>query len=321
VLNLWGYSSQVSDSAEAALELLERRPSPILVTDLQMPGEGGLWLVRQVRQRWPEIGIIVMTGSHDVQAAVDCLNAGAHRYVFKPLNLEEFRHALETTLETFRLRQERARYQKRLEATVRRRTRQARATYLSAIDSLVLTLEARDPYTCGHSRRVRRYALMLGRAVGLEGPQLRRLGLAAKLHDIGKVGIPESVLHKAGDLTADEQRVAQTHPLIAEQILRPIIRSEQVLAAIRGHHERIDGLGYPDGLAGDGIPPLARMVSVADCFDALTSARPYRPVPPSHHEALSIIRESAGSQLDPTYVDAFLDAIHARPELVESQVA
>ncbi len=312
----WGHPCQSARSAEEAMALLEARPTPLVVTDLHMAGQGGLWLVQEVRRRWPGIGIIVMTGGHDMDATVACLNAGAHRYFFKPINLEDFRHALESTLETFRLRKERAQYHRRLEARVRQRTRQVRATFLAAVDSLVLALEARDPYTAGHSGRVRRYALRLGRALGLSSRELRQAALAARMHDIGKVGVPESVLHKASGLTEAEQRIIEAHPVIGESILKPIVRNREVLSAIRGHHERMDGRGYPDRLAAGNIPFLARLIAVADCFDALTSSRPYRKAM-SPHQARDVLAKAAGAQLDPELVQAFLPLVAVTSELLE----
>ncbi len=315
-MELWGHPCQAAKSAEEAVALLEKRPTPIVVTDLHMAGEGGLWLVRQVRCRWPGIGIIVMTGGLDMDATVECLNAGAHRYFFKPINLDDFRHALESTLETYRLRKERAQYHRRLEATVRRRTRQVRGTFLAGVNSLVLALEARDAYTAGHSGRVRRYAVALGRALGLSSAELRRAALAARMHEIGNVGVSESVLHKESDLTDAERRVIEAHPVIGEGILKPIIRRPDVLAAIRGHHERMDGQGYPDRLAGEGIPFLARLIAVGDCFDALTSSRPYRTAM-SVPAACDVLARAAGPQLDPDLVQLFLPLVSGQTQLLE----
>jgi response regulator RpfG family c-di-GMP phosphodiesterase len=301
----WRFECQVATSAEQAVGLLERHLTPVVVTDLRMPGRGGVWLVREVQRRWPEVAVIVVTAGQDSDAVSDCLSAGAHHYFLKPINLDEFRHALEATLRSYRVQRERERYRRRLERTVRHRTAQARHTFLSAIDSLVRTLEARDPYTSGHSLRVRDYALRLAAALGLDERQRKQLSLAAKLHDIGKVGVPEAVLHKAEPLSPLEFALVREHPLIGERILSPIIRSRAVLAAIRGHHERYDGQGYPDRLAGQDIPLLARLIAVADCYDALTSSRAYRrPLP--RPQALELIAAGAGTQFDPALSQAFL---------------
>jgi response regulator RpfG family c-di-GMP phosphodiesterase len=301
----WDYQCQVAASAEQALEMLERRPTPIVVTDLKMPGKGGIWLVGEVRRRWPDAGVIVLTAGHDPDSASECLQAGAHHYFFKPIKLDEFRHVLETTWRTFQFRQQDHDYRARLEYEVKKQTRRVRFTFLSAIDSLVRTMEERDAYTAGHSMRVRRYALALASALDFDEKVRKRLSLAAKLHDIGKVGVPEMILNKPASLTPAEMEIVQEHPVIGERILAPIIHNREVLAAIRGHHERIDGNGYPDGLKGDHIPLLARLISIPDCFDAMTTSRAYRPAMPLS-QALSIIREGAGTQFQPEFVQAFL---------------
>jgi response regulator RpfG family c-di-GMP phosphodiesterase len=277
------------------------------VTDLRMPGRGGLWLVREVQRRWPEATVIVVTaGDVEADTVGACLSAGAHHYFLKPINLEEFRHALEATLRSYRQRRRREVQRLRLERAVRSRTAQVRHTFLSAIDSLVRTLEARDPYTSGHSLRVRAYCRRLAAALDLDDRRRKQLSLAAKLHDIGKVGVPEAVLNKAGQLSEAETALVRAHPVIGERILTPIIRNRAVLAAIRHHHERFDGGGYPDALRGEQVPLLARVVAVADCFDALTSCRAYRESLP-REQALALIRAGAGTQFDPTVVRAFLD--------------
>ena len=307
----WQYDCQAASTAEQGLALLEQRLTPVVITDLRMPGRGGVWLVGEIRRRWPDVSVIVVTAGHDADAVSDCLSAGAHHYFLKPINFDEFRHALEVTTRSYRLHHERELYRRELERTVQRRTRQLRHTFLSAIDSLVRTLEARHPSTCGHSLRVRRYALRLARRLGWAERARGPLALAAKLHDIGKVGTPEDILNKPGVLTPLEEAIVREHPAVGERILTPIIRNPGVLAAIRGHHERWDGGGYPDGLAGERIPLLARVITVADCFDALTSCRSYRdPLP--RRDALELLRAGAGTQFDPALIPPFL-ALMAAP--------
>ncbi len=302
---LWQYECQSASTAEQALELLEQNLTPVVVTDLRMPGRGGLWLIRQIRQRWPQVGIIVLTAGHDPEATNECLQAGVHHYFFKPIKLDEFRHVLETTLRNYYAEQEQHRIECRLQHAVRRQTHRVRTTFLSAITSLSQAMEERDPYTAGHSRRVRYYALELARAIGLEPRQCKLLSLAAQLHDIGKVAIPDAILHKPTNLSEEEYQIVQQHPVIGERILRPVVRHQAVLAAIRGHHERMDGTGYPDGLRGEQIPLLARLIALPDCFDALTTSRAYREALPVS-EALAVLRDGAGTHFDPDLARVFL---------------
>lgn len=301
----WNYDPQAASSAEQALALLETHHTPIVVTDLRMPGRGGVWLIQEIRRRWPHTRIIVITAGHETDSASQCLDAGADHYFFKPIRLDEFRHALETACRTQVKDQQQSREKTALEREVARQTRKVRRTFLCAIDSLVRTMEERDAYTAGHSMRVRHYALELARAIDLNPNDQRRLALAAKLHDIGKVAVPDAILNKTGPLTPEERQIIQEHPVTGARILTPILHSKRVLAAIRGHHERIDGRGYPDGLRGLQIPLLARLISIPDCFDALTTSRAYRAAL-SPTEALRILRDGAGSQLDAEYVEVFL---------------
>jgi response regulator RpfG family c-di-GMP phosphodiesterase len=302
----WRFDCQAASTAEQALELLERHPTPIVVTDLRMPGRGGLWLVQQVRLRWPEIGIIVLTAGHDAEATNECLRAGAHHYFFKPIKLDEFRHVLETAWRAYHAEQEARAYRTDLERAVRHQTRRVRKTFLSAITSVARTVEERDPYTAGHSRRVRSYSLHLARALGLDRRQKRLLSLAAQLHDVGKVGVPDAILNKPGRLTEEEYDVVRQHPVTGEHILAPVLRNREILAGIRGHHERLDGSGYPDGLKGDKIPLFAKLIAIPDCFDALTTSRAYRDAMPVL-QALEIICAGAGTHFEPAFVRAFLE--------------
>jgi response regulator RpfG family c-di-GMP phosphodiesterase len=301
----WRFSCQSAENAEQALALLERSPTPVVVTDLRMPGRGGVWLVGEVRRRWPEVGVVVLTAGADDLAVAECRALGAQHFFFKPIQLDEFRHVLDAAVRGCRRATQDRAHRDRLETAVRRQTRRVRRTFLSAIDSLVRTMEERDPCTAGHSVRVFRYSVRLAESLDLSPRQRRQLGLAARLHDIGKVGVPEAVLHKPTALTDEELVVVRAHPVIGERILAPIIRELDVLEAIRGHHERLDGSGYPDGLAGDAIPFLARVVAVPDCFDALTTSRAYRPALPVSR-ALGMLCAGSGTHFEPDVVRAFL---------------
>lgn len=301
----WQYQCQTAASAEAALNLLQDNLTPIVVTDLRMPGRGGVWLVQEIRKRWPEVRVIVLTAAHDTDAAQQCLQAGAHHYFLKPIKLDEFHHVLETTWHTYLSRRQENHHRSQLERAVRRQTRRVRKTFLSGIESLVRALEERDLYTAGHSLRVRKFALMLADELRLNEKDRKRLSLAAKLHDIGKVGVPETILLKKGSLTEAEMNVVREHPVMGERILRPIVRQREVLSGIRHHHERYDGSGYPDGLRGERIPLLARLITIPDFYDAVTSDRAYRAAL-SQEEALELLAKGAGTQFDGPFVEAFL---------------
>jgi len=301
----WDYHCQAAATAEDALDLLAKAPTPVVITDLRMPGRGGVWLTREIQRRWPGTAIIVVTAGQDADAQAQCLAAGASHYLLKPIQFDELRHALAATFRSFEQQQVRECRRLQLEEELHLVRAEKRQTFVSAIASLVRTLEARDPYTSGHSYRVRNYVMRLAKWLNLGNGSPKKLSLAAKLHDIGKVGLPEAILQKSSGLSIEEFALVREHPAIGERILRPVVRSRAVLAAIRHHHERYDGQGYPDGLRGERIPFLARLIAVADCFDAMTSARSYREKL-SVGAALELVRQEAGRQFDPHLALAFV---------------
>ena len=180
--------------------------------------------------------------------------------------------------------------------------------YPEALNALAAAVEARDAYTRGHSQRVTSISLAIGQQLGLGADKLRQLVWGAELHDIGKIGIPDYVMQKEGPLTPSERSLVEQHPVIGWEIARQASSLREVLEVVRHHHERFDGAGYPDKLAGDAIPRAARIVAVADVWDALTSDRSYRPAW-SRDRALQIMLEGRGTQFDPHCLDAFLDII------------
>jgi len=180
--------------------------------------------------------------------------------------------------------------------------------FLEGVHALVFALEAKDAYTRGHSMRVAHYSVEIARAMELDKDLIDTIALGAELHDVGKIGVSESVLHKAGKLSEAEYRHIMEHTVIGARILGPLMRDAPgALSIVRSHHERLDGTGSPDRLKGDAIPFEARLVSVADAFDAMTSVRPYRPSLSVQH-AMRELDEGQGIQFDPDIVKAFLRA-------------
>ena len=182
---------------------------------------------------------------------------------------------------------------------------------LETVRSLAGAIDAKDTYTCGHNGRVAALAVLVGRELGCDERTLTALQYGGLLHDIGKIGIPEPVLRKAVPLTESEMELMRAHPVIGAEIVRGVEFLAEALPAIRSHHERWDGRGYPDGLAGEAIPLVARIVNAADTWDACTSSRPYQPAL-EPHDVLGILARLRGSQVDPTVHDALLAVLHRR---------
>ncbi len=187
--------------------------------------------------------------------------------------------------------------------------------FVDAVHSVAEALKAKDAYTRNHSQRVSLYARAIAEALGLCGDEVREVRLAGQLHDVGKIGVPDDLLCRQGPLSAEEYRRVMQHTVIGEQILRPLLHDHPtVLAVVRWHHERVDGTGLPDGLCGDEIPLAARIVAVADSYDAMTSARPYRSVLPLR-AAVRQLEQGADSQFDAECVRAFLAVLARSPTL------
>jgi HD-GYP domain-containing protein (c-di-GMP phosphodiesterase class II) len=240
---------------------------------------------------------------------VSCFAIGALDYLTKPFNLEEVRARVAQALDRRRLVIENREYRERLEERVAAQARRLEELFLASIQSLAEALEVKDPYTRGHSVRVSHYSAAIARTLGLDAEMVRQIELGGHVHDIGKIGVRESVLNKPGALTPDEYEHIMTHPVVGWRILSPLLaETPAALNIVRSHHERFDGRGVPDRLAGPAIPVEARIAAVADSLDAISSGRPYRPAVPGWTEALDEIRRHSGTQFDPAVVEAALKA-------------
>ena len=301
-----GLSCVEANSGTAALELLERQGEvPVIISDIHMPGMDGLELLRQVRQRWPDAAVIMLTAVADVETAVSCMQIGAVDYIAKPVIVDEVRTRVARAIEKRELTLQNRFYQKHLETRVRQQAQRIRELFLEGVQTLAHALEAKDAYTRGHSKRVSWYAVKTGVNLGFTGDELEELRLGAELHDIGKIGTREEVLNKQGPLTTEEFRHIAEHTVLGERILAPLAReTPRVLRIVRSHHERHNGAGFPDGLAGEAIPIEARVVAVADAFDAMTTNRTYRALRPPT-AAFEELRRCIGEQFDARVVDAF----------------
>jgi response regulator RpfG family c-di-GMP phosphodiesterase len=300
-------------SGEEALLALQQERFDAVISDLQMPGIGGLDLLTQVRSRYAHVAFLVTTGVDDVEVGVQAMRAGADDYLVKPLLESAVIASLESALHKRHLEQQVENYRQHLEEMVADRTGQLRQalqqlerSYEDTLQALGAAIDLRDNETAGHSQRVCRYALEIARAMRRSDDKLGSLAKGAHLHDIGKLGIPDGILLKPGPLTAEERKLMQRHVLIGYDLVKDIPFLADAAEIVLTHHERFDGGGYPRGLKGDEILPSARIFAVADSFDAITSDRPYRRAS-SFEAGLQIIRECSGTQFDPRVVSAFLN--------------
>jgi len=297
-----GHRVDTATSVAEARAHLARGRYDVVITDLRMPGGSGLELLEEVRAHWPETRSILMSAHAGAADAAVAIEHGVDRLLLKPFRLEELRAGIEKALAEKRARAEVAQSRELIEAALRQRQTESKLWVLRAAHALVAAVEAKDAYTAGHATRVTAYAMTLAEVVG--GIDLERFRLAGDLHDVGKIGVPDAVLNKPDRLSAEEFALVKRHPEAGERILRSFIDDALVLEVVRSHHERWDGLGYPDGLAGERIPLPARVLAVADTLDAMTSNRAYRKGL-SWGTAIAEIRRCAGTQFDPATIDAF----------------
>jgi putative nucleotidyltransferase with HDIG domain len=308
-LQFFGYETEVVYSGVDALARLHECRFDALLSDVHMPRMGGDDLQHTARSLWPDLAVILVTAATDLSLAVKCFQDGISDFIAKPFDLTDVAARIERALERQRLIRENRSYQATLEMRVAEQAAQIRSMFEESLQALNRALEAKDGYTRDHSDRVASAAYAIARRLKPDDETFAdKLRTAALFHDIGKIGVPSSILTKAGKLTDDEWACIKKHPEIGESILKPIFRDPIMLAVVRNHHERYDGGGYPDGLVGEEIALEARIAAVADAFDAMTSARSYRDAMP-RSKALRILSEGRGTQWDPACIDAFFEIV------------
>ena len=303
-----GYQCLEAGSVEQALTVLHSQVVGLVILDIRMPGKSGLELLPEIGGQYPDTAVIMATASDGAATAINSMKQGAYDYLIKPFNLDEVVMSVERALERRRLRLENRDYQLNLEKKVAEQTVKIRESFLGSLKALVMAVEAKDSYTSGHSRRVAEVSVMIARELGMSPEDIERISVAGLIHDIGKIGVKESILNKPGGLTVDEYEHIQRHSEVGIHILTAFIEDNQILEVVEHHHERYDGRGYPGGLTGKQIPLGARILAVADAYDAMTSGRPYR-------EAISVdgvcgeIRRGIGTQFDPEIAEDFLQSM------------
>jgi response regulator RpfG family c-di-GMP phosphodiesterase len=321
-LSAAGFTCLTAPDGLNAMKLLKTGQPDLVLLDVTMPGKSGAAVLKDIKSKYPDIAVIMVTAVADVQVVISLMKAGAYDYVIKPVELNVLLFSIGRALEKRKLKLENRDYQLHLEQKVAEQTCKIRQAFLNAIKSLANALDAKDKYTHGHSERVTGTAVAIAREMAMPQETIEQIELAGLLHDIGKIGISEEILNKPARLTREEFQQVQLHPGIGERILEPLIEDKEILLMIRHHHEYYDGSGYPDGLAGGPLtqgpadPATARAgtkrlsagtmaLSVADAYDAMTTDRPYRPAM-TIAAACAELEKGKGTQFCPNMVDAFI---------------
>jgi len=302
-----GHTCGQAATSEEALVMLRDGDFHLLVTDILMPGMSGLDLLAKVREEHPDVAVLMVTAVHDRETATQALRLGAYGYVIKPFGRDEVIINVENALERRRLVLASQAYEQRLEATVQEQTAAIRESRDEIALRLIAAQEHRHDETGAHVKRMGMYSEILATALGRSDDMAEMLRLAAPMHDVGKIGVPDAILLKPGDLTGDEWETMKTHAEIGGRILGgtnvPMLQMAAEIAV--AHHEKWDGTGYPGGLAGTDIPEAARIVAVADVYDALVASRVYRAAVPEE-DALAIIVKGRDQHFDPEILDGFM---------------
>jgi len=305
------YECSEASSAEEALQRLGEGDFKLVISDITMSGMSGLQMIPHVKRISPDTVIVMVSGMQTIESAIEALRLGAFDYLMKPFDLRQAEAAVARAFEHYELVSAKQRYENQLEELVEQRTAELdqaldslEGAYRSTLHALTAALETRDAETHGHSERVVTYSLRLGCEYGLSSAQMKSLEFGSLLHDIGKIGVPDAILRKPSQLTEEEWIRMREHPSHGQQILRGIEFLEGAARVVGQHHEKWDGSGYPLGLKGDEIDICARIFSVADAFDAITSNRVYRDGR-SYEAALNELDKWTGRQFDPMVVEAF----------------
>lgn len=308
-LGMRGYTCDEAGDGEQALTKLEVNPSDLVILDINMPGRLGSEVLPEITSRFPETAVIMASGVADNKVIAQCIKDGAQDYISKPFRFEQVLQSVNGTLDKRRVALEIQRYFQDMGKKAGKQL-EPRKLFLGAIETLVNTLEACDSYTKGHSQEVAEIAAALGRQMKLSEEQLEDLHWAALLHDVGKISVDPNILNKPGELTSSEYRHIMTHAVIGPSLVKPFV-NENVVQIISHHHDHYDGGGLDQAVRGKDIPLGARVIAVADAYQAMTSDRPYRRAL-STLDAIEEMLWYSGSQFDPIIANILITNIRQK---------
>jgi putative nucleotidyltransferase with HDIG domain len=302
------FDLELMTSGEKGLQFLRDKNPELVLCDVMMPGMDGHAFSRAVKSdpALKHIPIILVTARSGAEMLNEGIQAGADDYISKPFDSTELKARIRALLRIRQVESELALLNRNLKMRTSDLVDQQRSLFLSTVKSLVSAIDAKDEYTRHHSTRVTEFTLKIAAKMGFSEKELDELELAALLHDVGKIAVPESILNKPGKLTQEEFKLIMEHPVRGENILSPVIELKEIARIVRSHHERYDGTGYPDKMKGREIPLGARIMTIADTYDSITSERPYRKAA-SHRYAVKEIISCSGTQFDPEVVENFLE--------------
>ena len=301
ILSLQGHNCKAASDGYEAINEYKKENYDCVLLDIEMPRMNGIEAAKTLLSINPDLSIIMVTAFRDLDIIRSTMRIGAYDYLVKPVLPEELGRVLEKVKERNFLLQIKRDYQTELESKVREQREKIEKKMLETITSLVNALETKDPYQEGHSKQVKEIAIGIAEKLGYTKKEKEILSYACMIHDIGKVGIPDSILMKPETLTDKEYTIMKKHPQIGEFIINPSIRNKKILNAVLHHHERFDGKGFPDGLKGKKIPESARILAIADSLSAMISKRPYRKGL-SKEKIIKELTKNSGTQFDPKLV-------------------
>lgn len=323
-------------SGREALEILSRFPVQLVISDQVMPGLRGIEFLKEVKRNWPETIRIMLSARDEIDTTLSAINQGeVYRFVLKPWKDRELVSVVKDGLNQYQLISENKKLQqlteeqneklKKLNCYLETRVLQGtkeilqkdqelHTIYFSAVQALAEAVEAKDVYVRGHSAKVSRYSTKIAQKLRLDEKRVEEIRIAGLLHDIGKIGVSDRILRKRGKLTSAEFDIIKTHPEIGVKILEPMSLPWEIIPIIQQHHERYDGKGYPEGKKGENINLGARIMQIADSYDAITSDRPYRKASP-RTKAIAEIKKCSGTQFDPKIMKVFTKLLEKEDKL------
>ncbi len=333
------YNVYAVENGYAAIQMVQQVEMDVLTLDLKMPGISGIDTLREIRTIDPEVMIIIITGYGTLKSAIEAIRYGVFDYIPKPFNVTEILSIIDKSVQRRRLN---LKVKEVLGTCLQQQLmkepildgdfalpKEANGVTDSQWDGvnlsdhqsclefakvLAYTLEEKDPYTSGHSERVCYYSDFISKRLSFSPKERSELQIASYLHDIGKIGISNRFINKKGTLTSTDWAIIKQHTRKSIELLMPLNLSPNILSYIQHHHERFDGTGYPDGLAGEQIPLGARIIAISDSYDSMTSDRPYRK-PLSNGDAKNELMKNSGKQFDPKLVSFFLDVLKEMEEV------